>query len=187
VSHRLLLETILTPILTARLILRPTSQSDRADLISLERDPEVMRFINGGQPTPEDGVDAGAGFLTPRGGESGVWTAIESKSAVFVGWFSLRPRERVAELGYRLHRSAWGRGLGSEGARAIVEWGFRDAGLERIVATTMAANRASQRVMEKAGLRYVRTVHLDWPEPLPGSEMGDVEYEITRDAWVASR
>jgi RimJ/RimL family protein N-acetyltransferase len=68
-----------------------------------------------------------------------------------------------------------------------VEWGFGEVGLEAIVATTMAVNWASRRVMEKAGLRYVRTVHIDWPEPLPGSEGGDVEYEITREAWVASR
>lgn len=179
---------MMTPTLvTARLVLRPARPSDAADLIALEREPEVMRFINGGQPTPEDGVDAAAGFLTPRGGEGGVWAAIEREPAAFVGWFSLRPGERIAELGYRLRRSAWGRGLGSEGARAIVAWGFHDDGLDAIRATAMAVNRASRRVMEKAGLRYVRTVHSDWPEPIPGSELGDVEYEITREAWAANR
>src|SRR5580658_8447250 len=104
---------MVAPILTAHLILRPAGKSDKADLIALERDPEVMRFINGGQPTPDEGVDAEAGFLTPRGGESGVWTAIERTPVGFVGWFSLVPRERGAELGYRLRRSAWGCGLGS--------------------------------------------------------------------------
>jgi RimJ/RimL family protein N-acetyltransferase len=169
---------------TARLILRPASKSDRDDLSALERDPEVMRFINGGRPTPDDGVDADAGFLTPRGGEPGIWTAMEREPANFAVWFSLRPRgEDVAELGYRLRRAAWGRGFGSEGARALVEWGFQEAGLNAIVATTMAVNHASRRVMEKAGLRYARTVHLSWAEPLPGSEMGDVEYEIAREDW----
>ena len=169
---------------TARLILRPASKSDRDDLTALERDPEVMRFINGGRPTPDHGVDADAGFLTPRGGEPGIWTALETEPESFVGWFSLLLRgEGVAELGYRLRRAAWGRGFGSEGARALVEWGFQEAAMSAIVATTMAVNQASRRVMENAGLRYVRTVHKSWAEPLPGSEMGDVEYEIAREDW----
>jgi len=43
------------------------------------------------------------------------------------------------------------------------------------------AGGGSRRVMEKAGLRYARTVHLDWPEPLPGNEHGDVEYRLLRE------
>jgi RimJ/RimL family protein N-acetyltransferase len=107
---------------------------------------------------------------------------------VFAGWFSLRRiGDGVAELGYRLRRDTWGRGLASEGALALVEWGFVESELNRIVATTMAVNQASRRVLEKAGLAYVWTVHMHWPDPLPGSEMGDVEYEIAREAWKATR
>lgn len=173
---------------TARLRLRLVEETDREDLIALERDPEVMRFINGGAPTPADGLGDDAGFLTPRGGEPDVWAAAEKASGAFIGWFSLtRHGERTAELGYRLRRAAWGRGLGAEGAQALVERGFRGLGLDRIVAQTMAINQASRRVMEKAGLSYVRTFHLDLPDPLPGSELGDVEYELTRAAWESRR
>lgn len=170
---------------TARLSLRPAMDADTEDFVALERDPEVMRFINGGRPTPEDGIDPEAGFLMPRGKEPGVWTAREIGSGTFVGWFSLRPDGReTAELGYRLRRSAWGQGFATEGARALVGKGFSEMGLPRIVATTMAVNHASRRVMEKAGLVHLRTVHLQWADPLPGSEHGDVEYEITRAAWA---
>jgi RimJ/RimL family protein N-acetyltransferase len=55
-----------------------------------------------------------------------------------------------------------------------------------IVATTMAVNTGSRRVLEKAGLRYARTVHLDWPDPLDGSEHGDVEYRLPRADWAAA-
>jgi RimJ/RimL family protein N-acetyltransferase len=41
----------------------------------------------------------------------------------------------------------------------------------------------SRRVLEKAGLRYARTVYLDWPDPLEGNEHGDVEYRLTRGDW----
>ena len=61
---------------------------------------------------------------------------------------------------------------------------FTDLGLREVVATTMAVNTGSRRVMEKAGLRYARTVHLDWPEPLDGNEHGDVEYRLLRDDWL---
>jgi RimJ/RimL family protein N-acetyltransferase len=47
----------------------------------------------------------------------------------------------------------------------------------------MTVNTASRRVMEKAGLRFVGTVHQEWPEKLPGDEHGDVRYEITRGEW----
>jgi RimJ/RimL family protein N-acetyltransferase len=95
-------------------------------------------------------------------------------------------REGVAELGFRLRRDAWGQGYASEGARALVTKGFADLRLERVVATTMSVNLASRHVLEKAGLAYARTVHARWAEPLPGSEMGDVEYEITHDVWEAT-
>ena len=47
----------------------------------------------------------------------------------------------------------------------------------------MAVNRASRRVMEKIGMSHARTVLADWPDPIPGSEYGDVWYELTRSEW----
>ena len=171
---------------TERLSLSLAEEADRENLIALERDPEVMRFLNGGRHTPDDGAEEGAGFLTPRGGENDVWAAVETRSGAFVGWFSLRRvREGVGELGYRLRREAWGRGLATEGASALVAMGFVDRDFARIVATTMAVNRPSRRVMEKTGLTHVRTVYPHWRDPLPGSELGEVAYEITRDEWEA--
>ena len=79
----------------------------------------------------------------------------------------------------RLARAAWGRGLATEGARALIERGFAEMGLRRIFAETMAVNVASRRVLEKAGLTFVRTFHLAWDDPIPGAEHGEVEYEIT--------
>ena len=120
---------------TARLSLSLAGEADRENLVALERDPEVMRFLNGGRPTPDDGAKEGAGFLTPRGGENDVWAAVETRSGAFVGWFSLqRTREGVGELGYRLRRDAWGRGLATEGASSLVAMGFADKDSARIVA-----------------------------------------------------
>jgi len=57
-------------------------------------------------------------------------------------------------------------------------------GFARIVATTVAVNHASRRLMEKTGLTHLRTVYPNWRDPLPGSEFGEVEYEIARDEWL---
>ena len=101
-----------------------------------------------------------------------------------VGWPDAAPGQvRVASIGYRLRRAAWGLGYATEGARALVRRAFTDLGVDEVVATTMAVNAGSRRVLEKAGLRYARTVHLDWPDPLAGNEHGDVEYRLSRGDW----
>lgn len=168
---------------TPRLTLRPCTPDDRDDFVALERDPAVMRFLNGGHPVDHETVSQNSTFLMPRGTESYVWTG-RRPDGTFVGWFCLWPEsEVVAELGYRLSRSAWGQGLASEGASALIAWGFDEAGYETVVATTMTVNRASRRVMEKIGMVYDRTVLEEWAEPIPGSEEGEVWYSLTRAAW----
>jgi RimJ/RimL family protein N-acetyltransferase len=166
---------------TARLTLSPCRPGDRADFIDLERDPEVMRFLNGGYAVDRETVAPNATFLMPTGTEPYVWTARRTADGVFVGWFCLWPEsETRAELGYRLHRVYWGQGLAAEGAAALVDWGFETAGYEKIVATTMTVNQASRRVMEKIGMRHARTVSGDFPDPIAGSEHGEVWYELDR-------
>ena len=91
------------------------------------------------------------------------------------------------ELGYRLVRSSWGKGYATEGSRALVRKAFEELGASRVYATTMVVNPASSRVMEKAGLRFVRVFQADWPDRIEGEEHGDVEFGITREDWLASR
>ena len=82
-----------------------------------------------------------------------------------------------------MRRSAWGKGYATEGSRALVQKGFAELGVQRVVATTMVVNVASRRVMAKAGLRYVRTFHQPWPDYIEGEEQGDVEYALLRSEW----
>ena len=169
---------------TKRLTLSPCSPGDRADFIALELDPEVMRFLNGGAVDHEKTDPKDVTFLMPRGTEPYVWTARRTVDGAFVGWFCLFPdSEAIAEIGYRLRRQDWGQGLASEGALALVDWGFGAAGYDRIVACTMAVNLGSRRVMEKIGMSYARKVCLD-ADPIPGSEHGEVWYELTRSQWA---
>lgn len=162
---------------TARLRLRPLTPDDLEHLIALHGDPQVMAFISGaGEPRDVVETRSLPDLLARR-----TWLLFEGET--FLGWASLRVEGDEAELGYRLVRAAWGRGYASEAARALVDLGFRDLGLRRIWAQTMAVNTGSRRVMEAAGLRYVRTFHLAWDDPLPGTEQGEVEYALTRGDW----
>lgn len=177
---------------TDRLSLRPLTEGDVENLTLLDSDPEVMRYINGGQPVSRAQLweQTLPRMLHdyPCTGTRGCWAAESRVSGRFLGWFEFRPLHdhscAVVELGYRLHRSTWGYGLATEGSRALVRKGFTSQGVRRVTANTMFVNAASRRVMEKVGLRHVRTYAGDWPEPIPGSEHGDVEYVLTRSEWL---
>lgn len=75
--------------------------------------------------------------------------------------------------------------MATEVSLALINRGFTELDVERVTAETMAVNTASRRVMEKCGLRHVRSFHLEWPDPIAGVEHGEVEYAIDRSAWEA--
>jgi RimJ/RimL family protein N-acetyltransferase len=141
---------------TERLLLRRFTEDDLENLVELDSDPEVMRFITGGRATPREEVENEIlpAFLDhyERCAGYGFWAALEKSTERFLGWFHFRPAEGAppgeVELGYRLRRSAWGRGYATEGSRALTHKGFTELAVERVVASTMVVNVASRRVME---------------------------------------
>lgn len=172
---------------TERLVLRRFTAADVDNLCDLDGDPEVMRFLSGGAPTPRDVIqnDILPTFLRyyERFAGFGFWAAIEKASGDFLGWFSLRPAEGASpdnvELGYRFRQTAWGQGYATEGARALIRKGFSALGVQRVFATTYQDNHASRRVMEKAGLTLVRTYRLT-----PADLVAEGTYHVTsQDLW----
>ena len=85
-----------------------------------------------------------------------------------------------------MRTAAWGRGFATEGARAVVDKAFRELAVRRVVANTMSVNTGSRRVMEKCGLRYVRTFHEQYDHPVAGVEHGEVQYALSRARWLAA-
>jgi RimJ/RimL family protein N-acetyltransferase len=159
--------------------LRPVSLDDVDLLVALDDDPEVKRYIDGGKPAVRDDVEA-----TVFAALGHRWLAFDREDRKFIGWFGARPSgPGDRELGFRLRREAWGRGLATEGARLMVDTSFGDLGANRVWAQTMAVNVRSRAVLERCGLHHVRTFHVDWPDPLPGADQGEVEYELRRADW----
>lgn len=171
---------------TERLLLRRLTLDDLDALIELNRDPEVMRFINGGIPTPPQMVERSIlpGYLEAyeRYPGFGHWAAIERSSGAFLGYVGLEPEPGRppgdAALGYRMRSSAWGKGYATEGARAVIRTAFTQLDVERIFAVTYQDNLASRRVMEKLGMRLVRRFRMT-PEEL----LADGNYYPTLDLW----
>lgn len=179
---------------SGRLTLRRFTPADVDNLVELDSDPEVMRFLTGGTPTPRSVVrDEILPRLLDEYGrfpDLGRWAALDRTTGAFLGWFALRPSDEDTgedvELGYRLRRAVWGRGLATEGSRALIRRAFTELDVRRVWAQTMAVNTASRRVMEKSGLRYLRTVHMHFDDPIPGTEHGEVEYELHRHTWLTT-
>lgn len=179
---------------TARLRLRQLTRDDAEHLYELDADPLVMRYINGGRETPYDEIEH---EVLPRmmrwyavRDDVGHWAAELLDSGSFVGWFGLSPVDNdptVLSMGYRLRREFWGQGLASEGCRALVRAAFTEIGVERVSADTMTVNKASRRVMEKAGLKFSHTFFAEWPDVIEGSDQGDVRYAVSRGAWLAAQ
>jgi RimJ/RimL family protein N-acetyltransferase len=172
---------------TERLVLRRFTEADVDHLFDLDSDPDVMRFLNGDNPTPRDVIE---NEILPRFlhcyerfAGYGYWAAIEKCTGAFLGWFGFVPPEgrspHDVQLGYRLRKSAWGKGYATEGSRALIRKGFTELGVQRVFATTYQDNRASRRVMEKAGLTLVRTYRMT-PEDL----LAEGTYHVTsQDLW----
>ncbi len=174
---------------TNRIRLVPLTDGHLGFEVELDSDPEVMRYLSGRARTPEEVGAAHLLRLATAKPVDGLGFWVGFVDGQFVGWWILEPPadadhgpvQAEAELGYRLLRRCWRQGLASEGARELLRHAFRDLDLQRVFAQTMTVNTRSRATMEAIGLRFVRELEDD--AGLPGSELGGVEYAITRDEW----
>jgi RimJ/RimL family protein N-acetyltransferase len=141
---------------TRRLRLRPRTLADVDANLAMDLDPRVHRYILAKAPDPDQwrrhlAAQIASGW-PPTGG---IWVVERQSEPGFLGWCGLFPlgHSGLIEIGYRYVPAAWGQGIASEAARAVLEHGFRQLALDPIVAVTHPDNRGSQRVLEKIGLR----------------------------------
>ncbi|KNX39369.1 GNAT family N-acetyltransferase [Luteipulveratus halotolerans] len=178
---------------TARLIMQPLDESHVDLELALDTDPEVMQYVGG---PAVDGAAVRRSHerriaLARQVDGLGFWMAFthpepSETTGEPVGLLMLPPAHgpdqpddpRVADLGYRLARSAWGHGYAREAVTALLAHALETVGQTRVIAQTRSDNDRSRRLLEDVGLRYVRTFRsLDDPTDGPP----DVEYEITAD------
>jgi RimJ/RimL family protein N-acetyltransferase len=183
-------------LLTSRLLLVPLADRHLDLEVELDSDPEVMRYLDGRARTPDEVAESHSRRMAhadkvPGLGYWIVFSPQAEEPGNFVGLMMLPPAHgpdqpddpTVADLGYRILRRHWRRGIATEASLALLQHAFATVGIRRVIAQTMAVNAASRGVMAAVGMSYVRTYFPEWDEPLPGAEQGEVEYEITRADW----
>ncbi len=148
-----------TEIETARLRLRRFTLQDLDALTGINSDPEVMRFIGNGNPATPAQTKAALDSILNHWEKHGfgLWAVEQKKDRSVAGFCGLKYLDRTEEIevGYRLARNFWGMGFATEGGSASLRYGWDVLKLQRIVAVVQPGNSASQRVLEKIGLRFV--------------------------------
>jgi len=143
---------------TNRLLLRHLVADDLDNLFTLYSDPEIRRYFPEGTLTYEETKEELEWFLNghPKHPELGLWATIHKESNQFIGRCGLLPwtiegRYEV-EVAYMIAKEYWGQGLGTEAAKAILQYGFEQLGLSRLICMIDPSNNASRRVAEKIGM-----------------------------------
>jgi RimJ/RimL family protein N-acetyltransferase len=157
---------------TERLILRRWQPADREPFFAINSEPEVA-YWSGGSVTRERSdamIDRAEASFNERGfGRFAIERKKDRTLFGFAGIMTVRPDHPFTgvEIGWRLTKSAWGRGYATEAARAALADGFRRIGFSEVLAYTTQTNIRSRRVMEKIGMVYDAARDFDHPQLAP--------------------
>lgn len=176
---------------TERLLLRAFTMEDVSGFLKVVSQPEVMESLPEGVMSEEQLrktlrriVDCYEKNMPKKIVKLSV-AVVDKRSKRIIGWVGLAPLEcspSEIEIYYGLSAHHWGKGLATESARAMLHFGFRTVGLDRIVAVVTPENLASQRVVEKLGMRFGKVVE----KVPPGSEFykGLLYYSLTNAEYL---
>lgn len=154
---------------TERLILRAANDADLDDWVAtIWADVEVMRYMPRSSDPPDERAQKTLGFFQQLREQQNVsaWAVTRRTNGQFMGHSILAYREAFGEpeLGYALGREFWGSGYATETARAVVRYGFKQAGVPRIFAVVFPENEPSWRILRRLGFVYERDVtHYNLP------------------------
>jgi len=159
---------------TDRLILRRWQPADCIPFARLNRDLRVMEHFPNRLTRPQSNlfIERVEAHFEQHG--FGLWATELRGSRTFIGFIGLSvphfeaPFMPCVEIGWRLSADHWGRGLATEGARAVVCYAFEFLKLPALVSFTVPANTRSRRVMEKLGMTHDPADDFDHPKLIEG-------------------
>jgi ribosomal-protein-alanine N-acetyltransferase len=144
---------------TPRLILGQFTQADAHLILELNSDPEIVKYLHEPVLTTEEEakkiiVDI---ILSQYKNNLGRWATYTKDNNEFIGWCGLKYRPELDEidLGYRLKKSAWGKGFATEAAKHTIDHGINKLHLKLITGRAHIENIASIKVLEKIGMQFI--------------------------------
>lgn len=150
---------------TQRILLRHQVIGDLDDLWALYCDPEIIKYIPDAPRSREEAREELEWHKNghPRFPELGLWAAIHKETGRFIGRCGLLPWEidgqNEVEIAYTISRDFWGQGLATEAAQAILNYGFVNLNLTRLICLIDEENIASKKVAEKIGMKFEKEGH----------------------------
>jgi ribosomal-protein-alanine N-acetyltransferase len=145
---------------TERLVLRRQVIGDLDALWALYCDPEITKYIPDAPRTYEEAKEELEWFMNghPKHPELGLWATIHKETGKFIGRCGLLPwtidGQQEVEVAYTLAQEFWGQGLATEAAKGILQYGFDQLHLSRLICLIDKENQASMRVAEKIGMTF---------------------------------
>jgi ribosomal-protein-alanine N-acetyltransferase len=166
---------MMPPLTTARLDLRPCALGDVAVLTALWREPDVRRYLWDDEIVSDElATEVVQAFLASADQRGyGLWLLLRRSGGELLGFAAMRDiagssqlvGSPQVELIYGLAPAAWGQGLATEAARAVLAYGLETLGHEQIWARTDPPNLASQRVIERLGMHAAENPGIE-PSPM---------------------
>lgn len=151
---------------TDRFKLRELLPTDVDGMFELDSDPEVHKYL-GNQPVSDKKKIAEIiEFVRKQYSDNGIgrWAIIDKKTNEFIGWSGLKfvteltnGHQNYYDLGYRLIRRYWGKGIATETAIASLDYAFNQLNLVEVYAAANCDNIASNKILQKVGLKLMET------------------------------
>lgn len=143
---------------TERCILHDLKRSDFMDVKNLYINRDVRKYLGG--IVDETALMAAAEEMLNNAGEFYFWVVRERDSRAFMGLVSITPHHdgEDLEVSYQFMPDWWGRGYGTETIQSVINYGFTEMKLTKLIAETQTANLASCRLLEKAGMKREKTL-----------------------------
>jgi [ribosomal protein S5]-alanine N-acetyltransferase len=155
---------------TKRFFLRELIEEDVDGFHELDSDPEVHRYLGNSPVSDKQKLLEIIKFVQQQYNENGIgrWAIIDKNTNEFIGWCGLKlvkdtinNQSHYYDLGYRLIRKHWGKGIATETAKASIEYGFNVMKLKEIIAAIHCDNVASNNVVKKLGFELIETFEFE--------------------------
>ena len=176
---------------TKRLLLRQWKKSDFPIFAKINKDPKVMEFFPSTLTGKESNTLVKKIIMELQNKKYGLWAVEIPHIAPFIGFIGLHYQDFKAnftpciEIGWRLAYEHWKKGYATEGSKAVLDYGFRILGLNKIVSFAFERNFRSIAVMKKLGMRNIPENTFEHPK-IPKNHWlrAHVFYSISKNQWL---